>query len=115
MLKKEGGQEFPTPHIQYNRKAYCWQVAPRQSLFPLELYILKIRKKQKIVALKFGLQHRRKFGLKFKALQFLKCLQVNILRNIFSVFSTWYHFENNLCYQAFGVFYNSRKSISVAT
>lgn len=34
---------MPFP-IQYIRKAYCWQVAPRQSLFPLELYIFEIKK-----------------------------------------------------------------------
>jgi len=38
--REEGPKPFP---IQYIHKAYCWQVAPLQSLIPLGPYETKIR------------------------------------------------------------------------
>jgi hypothetical protein len=44
----------------------------------------------------------------------MKCLEIDILRHIFPVFRNRDHFENDLGYQAFGIFYDNAKSPGIS-
>jgi len=52
---------------------------------------------------------------KTKATQVFKCLQVNILGNVFPVFRLWDHLKNNLRDQAFRVLNNQPEYFLIAT
>ena len=45
----------------------------------------------------------------------MKCLHINILSQILSVFDNGNKFENNLGHQVFGVFYNNPKCAGIPT
>ncbi len=44
----------------------------------------------------------------------MKHFQINILRQVFSIFGVINHFKNDLCYKGFGIFYNKAKGGVIA-
>lgn len=53
--------------MQYDGEAYCWQVAPQQSLIPLPLHSLNIQHLKAIVT-NYFLQHYLFYDIAFKLL-----------------------------------------------